>query len=59
MLRNAVGAAWAGFLSASAPTSTLEHIIFTGTSVVEPEPDFLAGAGAGEKKPATACCYVI
>ena len=32
----------------------------TMTSVVEPEPDFLAGAGAGEKAPATdpasGCC---
>ena len=27
-------------------------------SVVEPEPDFLAGAGAGEKTPAPDCCYV-
>ena len=26
------------------------------TSVVEPEPDFLAGAGAGEKAPAPGCC---
>ena len=24
-----------------------------------PEPDFFAGAGAGEKEPAPACCYVI
>ena len=29
------------------------------TSNVEPEPDFFAGTGAGEKEPAPACCYVI
>ena len=28
-------------------------------SVVEPEPDFFAGAGAREKEPAPACSYVI
>ena len=28
-------------------------------SVVEPEPDFFAGAGAGEMEPAPACCYMI
>ena len=28
-------------------------------SVVEPEPDFLAGAGAGDKEPAPPFCYVI
>ena len=28
------------------------------TSVVEPAPDFLAGAGAGEKAPARGCCYL-
>ena len=26
------------------------------SSVVEPEPDFLAGAGASEKAPAPGCC---
>ena len=28
-------------------------------SVMVPEPDFFAGAEAGEKEPAPACCYVI
>ena len=28
-------------------------------SVVEPEPDFLAGAGAGEKAPAPSCCCLV
>ena len=28
-------------------------------SVVEPEPDFFARAGDGEKELAPACCYVI
>ena len=31
-------------------------IRYTVDSVVEPEPDFLAGAGAGEKAPAPGCC---
>ena len=29
---------------------------FLKISVVEPEPDFLAGAGAVEKAPAPGCC---
>ena len=30
----------------------------SGRSFVEPEPDFFAGAGAGEKAPAPGCCCV-
>ena len=40
-------------------TSLIGSRILVGTvmnSVVEPEPDFLAGAGAGEKAPAPGCC---
>ena len=28
-------------------------------SVVEPEPDFFAGTGAGENEPAPGCCCVL
>ena len=33
----------------------IKHCFF---SVVEPEPDFFAGAEAGEKAPDPGCCYV-
>ena len=36
---------------------SIHFMICTPTcSVVEPEPDFLGGAGAGEKAPAPGCC---
>ena len=36
----------------------LRFSLSPSASVVEPEPDFLAGAGAGEKALAPGCCYL-
>ena len=43
---------------ATSNISIVQFFVSAVGSVVEPEPDFLAGAGAGQKAPALGCCYL-